>query len=262
MEARNAAVEQSERLVPASQETSFPEVVAPSSASNTLTIIQDGVITQTQQTEEAAGGETKNAAVPQEPKFDPGIRLYASETRMWHALAGHGPDFSKIKYLDFVCLSIIAACGPKGILQHDLVRISGQDKRSLPARTDRLHDRGYVEKKRLCVQLVNPKRLLNTSQCTLKRFINSNSDQKKQTSEPGLSPSKKGKLMNNKRQREQDRQAPGQSTSPAAPESGAGDIALSGGRTIPSWTADRSINNQIFDLVDRAGIKGMSMTVR
>ncbi|CAD6590285.1 MAG: RNA polymerase III transcription initiation factor complex subunit [Alectoria sarmentosa] len=260
VEARNAAIDQSEHTVPISQETEIPEAVTPSHASNALTILQDGDVTHFQRPAETAGGDTNDAVDLEQSNFHPGIRLYASENRMWHALTGHGPDFGKIKSLDFICLSIIASCGPKGILQHDLIRISGQDKRSLPARTDRLHDGGYVEKKRLCVQLVNPKRLLHTSQCILKRFVNNNTDQKKQTNDPGPSPVGKRKRVNIKGQRDQDRQALGQSSSTAAPESVAGNIALSGSRTIPSWTADRSINNQIFELVDRAGIKGMSMT--
>ena len=262
VEARNAAIDQSEQSAPASQDTNLPKVVAPSHASNALTTIQDGDITQTQQTTETTGVETEDAIVPQESKFNPGIRLYASENRMWHALAGHGPDFSKIKSLDFVCLSIIAACGPKGILQHDLVRISGQDKRSLPARTDRLRDGGYIEKKRVRIQLVNPKRWLPTSQCILKRFVSSNPDQKQQASDSGSTPAKKGKRANKKGQRAQASQAPGRSSCTAALDSGSGDMALTGSRKIPSWTADRPINNQIFELVDQAGIKGMSMTVR
>jgi transcription factor C subunit 3 len=49
--------------------------------------------------------------------------------------------------MDFILLSIIAAHRGKGILQPELTRISGQDKRSTPLRTQRLHDKGYIEKK-------------------------------------------------------------------------------------------------------------------
>lgn len=262
MEARNAAIEQPEKSIAISQQTNLSKPVASSYASNATTIVQDGDITQTQQTADTAGAETTDAAVPQESKFNPGIRLYASENRMWHALAGHGPDLSKIKSLDFVCLSIIAACGPKGVLQHDLTRISGQDKRSLPARTDRLRDGGYVEKTPVCVQLSNPVRALNTSRCTLKRFVNSNVDQEQQRCDRGPAPSRKRKRVNKKSQKDRDSQAPaGPSSSTARSESVAGKVTLTGSRTIPSWTADRSINNQIFELVDRAGVKGMSMAV-
>ena len=261
VEARNAAIEQSKQSIPVSQETDLLKAVASSYASSAPTFPQDGDVTQTHQSTEKASVGTEDAAVPQDMECKPGIRLYASKNRMWHALAGHAPDSSKIKSLDFICLSIIAACGPKGILQHDLVRISGQDKRSLPARTDRLHDGGYVEKKRVSVQLFNPKRLLHTSQCTLKRFVNNLAGQKQETSDPGSAPADNAKLVNRDGPRDRDSQAVGQSPSTGAPESVSESTALLGVRTIPSWTADRSINNQIFELVDRAGIKGMSMTV-
>ncbi len=262
VEARNTAIEQSEQSVSASQEINLPKADAPSHASSAPPVIQDGNNTQIQQTTETASTKTNDVAIPQESKFNPGIRLYASENRMWHALTGHSPDFTKVKSLEFVCLSIIAACGSKGILQHDLVRISGQDKRSLPARTDRLRDGGYIEKRRVSVQLVNPTRWMHTSRCILKRFANGKSDQEQQVSDPDSAPVKKRKRRKRKGQRDQDSQAPGQSASTAAPQSVSGDIASSESRMIPSWTVDRPINNQIFELVDRAGIKGMSMTVR
>lgn len=261
VEARNADIEQSEHPIPVSQVIQNPTDVAPSQGSNPPTITQDADIFKNQQGAEPATAKTENAAAPQGTKFNPGIRLYASKNRMWHALTGHAPDLDKVKSLDFVCLSIIAACGPKGILQHDLVRISGQDKRSLPARTDRLHEGGYVEKKRVSVQLFNPKRLVHTSQCTLKRFVNESPDQKQQTSDPDSTPAEKAKREKKKAQKDRRSQAPGQSSSTVALESVPESTASSEGRTIPSWTADRLINNQIFELVDRAGIKGMSMTV-
>lgn len=181
---------------------------------------------------------------------------------MWHAVAGHDPDFGRVKSLDFICLSIIAACGPKGILQHDLTRISGQDKRSLPARTDRLRDGGYIEKTRVCIQLSNPNRAMHTSRCVLKRFVDSNVDQKEQTIDPDSVPAEKRKRIRKKGQKRPDSKAPGQSSSKAAPESVSGSTIPPGVRIVPTWTADRSVNNQIFELVDRAGIKGMSMAVR
>ena len=97
------------------------------------------------------------------------LRLYSSEYRMWQVAAGHGPDPSKVPALDFACLSIIAARGPKGILQPELVAVSGQDKRSLPTRTDRLQQNGYIEKRPV---LVSGSR---TSLCTLKRFVTAQS---------------------------------------------------------------------------------------
>ena len=98
-------------------------------------------------------------------KTSGGLRLYGSEDRMWQVAAGHGPDPVKVSTTEFACLSIIAARGSKGILQPELVEISGQDKRSLPRRTDQLHRNGYIEKRPV---LVHGNR---TSLCTLKRFV-------------------------------------------------------------------------------------------
>lgn len=93
------------------------------------------------------------------------LRVHVNEERMWYAVAGHAPDFSRMQRLDFMLLSIVAAHREKGILQPDLTRISGQDKRSTPVRTQRLHDRGYIEKKK--VQTKGQA----TSLCTLRKFV-------------------------------------------------------------------------------------------
>ena len=92
------------------------------------------------------------------------LRVYASENRIWFAITGHGPDHTKVPGLDWKCLLIIAAHREKGILQPDLVRLSDQDKRSVPGRTARLHKRGYIVK-----SAVQGKGL-PTSLCVLKRF--------------------------------------------------------------------------------------------
>ena len=260
MEARNAIVKQSEQSISTSQETQLPEAVAPSHAANVLTTAQDDHNAQTGHLK-----RTAIATVSQETHSGFEIRLYASTNRLWHTLAGHGPDLSKIKSLDFACLSIIAEHGPNGILQHDLVRISGQDKRSLPARTDRLCDDGYIEKKRVSVDLYDPERLLHTSKCTLMRFVNDVSDSKKQTSMSACTSPEKAKRAKKKEKRkgpgDGDSQAPQRLSSARALERVSGNTALPEDRPIPLWTADRLINNQIFELVDRAGIRGMSMNV-
>ena len=75
------------------------------------------------------------------------FRLFASEERMWYAVAGHGPDLQRIPKMEFICLSIITSRRDKGIVQGDLTKITGQDKRSIPKRTQNLHEHGYIEKK-------------------------------------------------------------------------------------------------------------------
>ena len=173
------------------------------------------------------------------PDFGSTIRLYTSENRMWHALAGHGPDPNKIKALDFACLSMIAACGSKGIFQHELVKLSGQDKRSLPARTDRLHNDGYIEKTRAPFQQLHPRKIIKTSHLVLKRFAKSESSAKLQTSPEPSSVDEHIESTNDKD----------------------GDSNGQVGRPVPHWTPYRSLSSQIFELVARSGAEGMTMKV-
>lgn len=90
--------------------------------------------------------------------------------RTWHAIAGHGPDETKLPLSEFVLLSIIAAHRSAGIDQIRLVNLSGQDKRSVPKRTDALKKKGYIEKR--AVQIKSAR----TSLCTHRRFLKTTSD--------------------------------------------------------------------------------------
>ncbi|KAI0122908.1 hypothetical protein BJ170DRAFT_687619 [Xylariales sp. AK1849] len=73
-------------------------------------------------------------------------RLTLSEERQWRAIAGHAPDLKRIPQFEWKALVAIASVKEKGILQGDLVRLTGQDKRSLPTRTDALFRKGYIVK--------------------------------------------------------------------------------------------------------------------
>ena len=102
-------------------------------------------------TQEESSAEVKDAAPIPADQADffmahAGSRLCTTEERIWYALTDHGVDWKRLPKLEFQCLSIIAAHGPAGVLQPDLVRLSGQDKRSVPRRTDTLHSKGYVVK--------------------------------------------------------------------------------------------------------------------
>ncbi|KAF2272684.1 uncharacterized protein EI97DRAFT_483499 [Westerdykella ornata] len=92
-------------------------------------------------------------------------RIYVSQNRTWHAVAGHSMDFKRLSAMKFVLLSIIASRGPEGINQPELTVLSGQDKRSVPARTDELAKDGYIEKSPVA------SRNGPTSRCVHKRFI-------------------------------------------------------------------------------------------
>ncbi|KAI0389775.1 hypothetical protein F5Y17DRAFT_106632 [Xylariaceae sp. FL0594] len=86
-------------------------------------------------------GEPKEVTVP---TVRP--RLHVSEERQWRAITGHGPDLKRVPLFEWRALVDIASSKKKGILQGDLVRLTGQDKRSLPTRTDALARKGYVIK--------------------------------------------------------------------------------------------------------------------
>lgn len=92
------------------------------------------------------------------------FRVFVSEERTWLAITGHEPDETKVLPTEFTLLSIIAAAKSNGIIQPDLVRLSGQDKRSIPKRTDELHRKGYIQKRPIQV------RRARTSLCTLRKF--------------------------------------------------------------------------------------------
>ncbi|KAI1102388.1 hypothetical protein F4804DRAFT_266444 [Jackrogersella minutella] len=78
------------------------------------------------------------------PKFRP--RLHVSEEHQWKTLTGHGPDLKRIPLFEWKALVDIASARENGILQGDLVRLSGQDKRSVPVRTENLAKKGYIIK--------------------------------------------------------------------------------------------------------------------
>lgn len=92
-------------------------------------------------------------------------RLYASQSRIWQALTGHGIDLKKVPTMEFILLSLIASHGAAGVTQPDLTIMSGQDKRSVPHRTDELCRKGYIEKRP--VQAGK----LRTSLCVHKKFV-------------------------------------------------------------------------------------------
>ncbi|KAL2037504.1 hypothetical protein N7G274_009785 [Stereocaulon virgatum] len=263
VEARNAAIQQQDQISssvesPASKDgapTSLP------SSQKSQKFSGNGQASESSQARSAAKvpvTPTKNLRSLPVSTFQPGTRLYTSENRMWYALTGHGPDLGKIKALDFVALSIIAACGPKGILQHDLTRISGQDKRSLPARTDRLHDSGYIVKERLMTDDGTGQRMIHTSRCTLARYAKSTPNQPEQPAGP-LTKEERRREQKRKRKRKNVASSNVVTSSPAAKIDSNQNPSLEGTQFVPQWSSDRSVNNHIFDLVDQAGTQGMSM---
>lgn len=91
---------------------------------------------------------------------------------MWLAITGHGVDPKRIPRHEFIILSIIAAHGEKGVVQPEITRISGQDKRSVPKRTDNLAKHGYITKVHVLAKGTR------TSLCTLRRYAKSQREKK------------------------------------------------------------------------------------
>ncbi|KAL2829207.1 hypothetical protein BDW59DRAFT_178551 [Aspergillus cavernicola] len=92
------------------------------------------------------------------------VRVFVSEERIWLAITGHEPDETKVLPLEFALLSIIASRKSSGISQPELIQLSGQDKRSVPKRTDGLQKKGYIEKRAIQIKAAR------TSLCTLRKF--------------------------------------------------------------------------------------------
>ncbi|KAJ5257030.1 hypothetical protein N7478_013134 [Penicillium angulare] len=99
-------------------------------------------------------------------------RVYVSKERTWYAVAGHEPDENKLPASEFALLSIIAIRKSSGISQIELIRLSGQDKRSVPKRTDSLATKGYVDKRAVHV------RGSRTSLLTHRQFLNTPTTEK------------------------------------------------------------------------------------
>ena len=279
VEARNAAIAQSETLDPAvpgpehgegsatlhvSEDvankedvgTAQVQVAADSEAQGHLTTSQtDQVGPAKKSRTKAARAEKPNTrALPKnvtaQSTLQPVIRLYTSRHRMWYAITGHGPDEARVRSFDFVCLSVIAASGPKGILQHNLTSITGQDKRSLPSRTDRLRDGGHIVKVPETTWVGQPRRRLHTSRCTLARYVKDKGVADERTDQTdGLD------LSARKKKKKKAKRETGATQDPRTP------TAQPEPPVIPQWTSDRTVGNQIFELVDRSSTRGMSASV-
>lgn len=185
-----------------------------------------------------------------------GTRVFASESRIWRTIAGHEADFTRIPGLDFVCLSIIAASGRSGVVQNDLVRITGQDKRSLPLRTDRLHKNGYIIKRPVTIHV--DKGLMHTSLLILRRYSETSAAIATELTEAANSVPRTGKgkkkrgntrasALDHGQGLEVDDEEDGPIQSTPVPDS------------IVRWVPDRNLWNQIFDLVHLSGTAGITL---
>ncbi|KAI9827342.1 MAG: hypothetical protein M1819_006984 [Sarea resinae] len=99
---------------------------------------------------------------PELARFEP--RVYVGQERMWYAITGHNIDWNKIPRMEFLVLSVIAAHREQGVVHTDLIALTGQDKRSIPKRTDALARKGYIVKTPIIT------RAQRTSLCVLRKF--------------------------------------------------------------------------------------------
>ncbi len=76
-------------------------------------------------------------------------RVHVAQKRLWNELTGHDVDKTKLPFSEWQLLLCIVAAGPKGILQAEAGKETGQDKRSVPRRTDFLFQKGYIDKKQV-----------------------------------------------------------------------------------------------------------------
>lgn len=93
----------------------------------------------------------ENKLEPAAPKHNklPKIRpcIFVGEETIWKTLTGHGIDYKRVPNLEWKCLVAIGSTKEDGIIQGDLNRVTGQDKRSVPKRTDFLAQKGYIAKR-------------------------------------------------------------------------------------------------------------------
>ncbi|KAJ9424719.1 hypothetical protein QL093DRAFT_2574414 [Fusarium oxysporum] len=104
-----------------------------------------------------AGGTPGQNAEPTEalrgnPTEHHHVRVYASEDTMWESLTGHAVDYKRVPKSEWMLLLGIASTTTQGILQGDLGRLTDQDKRSVPKRTDSLLKKGYIVKRTTLVR--------------------------------------------------------------------------------------------------------------
>lgn len=95
---------------------------------------------------------------------DDTLKVRLAEETEWELLTGHGIDRKRVPNLEWVLIRGIASTKSEGILQGDLGRLVGQDKRSVPKRTDTLVAKGYVIKRTALI------RGTKTSKLWLKSF--------------------------------------------------------------------------------------------
>ncbi|GKU13904.1 unnamed protein product [Fusarium langsethiae] len=93
-----------------------------------------------------------SGSLPENSASTSNVRVRASEDTMWESLTGHAVDYKRVPKSEWMLLLGIASTTTEGILQGDLGRLTDQDKRSVPKRTDSLLKKGYIVKRTTLVR--------------------------------------------------------------------------------------------------------------
>lgn len=112
----------------------------------------------------AKGNSANDSTASVNSNKDDTLKVRLAEETEWELLTGHGIDRKRVPNLEWVLIRGIASTKSEGILQGDLGRLVGQDKRSVPKRTDTLVAKGYVVKRTALI------RGTKTSKLWLKSF--------------------------------------------------------------------------------------------
>ena len=198
-----------------------------------------------------------------------GVYVSTSRNRVWMALTGHEPDPIRVRRLEFQCLSQIALAGPRGLLQQELIEVTGQDKRSLPRRTDTLHNDGYIIKRPVVLFIDGPvPKVMHTSLCTFRRYPEAslaraaelNAQSKTTFGSKRRIPKA---AVSQVEQSEQKTEIGGTNALHTMPvhNQTLEDDDLPAGGVAPRWTPDRSVYHQMFDVIKENSIKGISIMV-
>lgn len=219
---------------------SFAELEIKYSTIPNLKNVEVGTINEAPQKDKDRSRQSKTLTGP---------KLTVGSDRIWTALCGHGPDSSKVPPFEFALLCAIARTRHEGILQGPLTQITQQDKRTVPQRTDRLRDKGYIDKR--VVYRVNGQK---TSRLILRRFVDQpqkelaiaaenaeNDAEGLATDTTGVNPSGNSDTHD-----------------PAAQDTLDADEDQHSAQSVPQWNPDRALPNVLHDLAVNAGAVGIT----
>ena len=197
------------------------------------------------------------------------LRLFVTESRIWQAVAGHDPDTTRIKNLDFIALSAIAAAGPRGVLQHELPELTGQDQRSLPTRTTRLARLKYIVKVDLVA--LTGSGLLHTALNTHWKYPREAAERKVELDMEARAYNRQHKKGSKRRIAFRDEVEGSESKESSAIEQTeeiigdeappSDDVNSEEDHAVSQWSPDRPLYSHIYDIVDKAGMGGATVQV-